>query len=153
MPPRARGRKGHLKPDLLLPSRAPFSLPQELIDAIIDEFDISLTDKEGRFLDRKTLRSCALVARAFTRPSQGKLFSMVNLQPKDVYGGQPLDERSRPFSKLLSSTPHIGPYVRTLILSYRCGRSYSLEHILSSLPKLRSLSLHPWITTHWSRGY
>ncbi|KAJ7697654.1 hypothetical protein B0H17DRAFT_1177604 [Mycena rosella] len=70
-----------------------------------------------------------------------KLFSSINLRST----GESPDERSQLFSELLSSKPHIQSYIRTLILSYRPARSKSVEHILSSLPKLRSISLHPTI--------
>ncbi|KAJ6525861.1 hypothetical protein DFH09DRAFT_1416082 [Mycena vulgaris] len=123
--------------------RAAVQLPQELIDAIIDEFDPSLTEKNRPrvFPDRETLRSCALVARAFVRPSQAKIFSTVNLSCLDCFEAP--EERSRLFSKLLSSKPHIRSYVRTLILSYRCTGSNFVGRILCSLPNLDSLSLRP----------
>ncbi|KAJ7663487.1 hypothetical protein B0H17DRAFT_1144056 [Mycena rosella] len=115
--------------------------PQELIDAIIDKFDISLADKNrDLFPDRETLRSCALAARKFVRPSQPKLFSEVNLC---TYSSP--DDRAKLFSKLLSFAHHIRPYVRTLTLSY-AERSNSIDRILSSLPKLKALFLHPWGT-------
>ncbi|KAJ7766650.1 hypothetical protein B0H16DRAFT_369434 [Mycena metata] len=119
-------------------------LPQELIDAIIDEFDVSLTDiKNTRiFPDRNTLKSCALVSRAFVLPSQKKLFSIVTTLCAG-WDGTP-DERLRLFSKLLVSRPHIGQYVRTLTLAYRCARSKSLDYVLNSLPNLKTLLLHPW---------
>ncbi|KAJ7108786.1 hypothetical protein C8R44DRAFT_803558 [Mycena epipterygia] len=143
MPAQKRGRRNGPKPDL--PSGTTVQLPQELIDAIIDEFDIFLQDTHDSsvFPDRKTLRSCALVARAFARPSQMRLFSTVNLY-KFGYGTRPPDERARLFSKLISSSTHIGLYVQHLLLSYRSARSNSVVHILSCLPKLKSLSLHPW---------
>ncbi|KAJ7772869.1 hypothetical protein DFH07DRAFT_801763 [Mycena maculata] len=143
MPPRARGRgsrgNGNLDPQINTAR-----LPQELIDAIIDEFDESLKDESNppTYPDRKALRACALVSRAFVRPSQMKLFSTVNLRAVTSYGAPP-DETYTAFSKLLSSKPHIGSYVRNLVLSYRSGRSNSVEYILSSLPKLKMLSLHP----------
>lgn len=107
-------------------------IPQEIIDAIIDELDASSTDG----IEPKTLKSCALVARAFVRPSQMKLFATVNLH--SYY-----HERSRLFSRLISSRPHIGHYVKNLNLAYRSGRSASLGQILSSLPKLKTISLYP----------
>ncbi|KAJ6579928.1 hypothetical protein DFH09DRAFT_1360602 [Mycena vulgaris] len=139
----ARARKDHLPKPGPLPSRAAVQLPQELIDAIIDEFDPSLKEKNRPrvFPDRETLRSCALVARAFVRPSQAKIFSTVNLSCLDCFEAP--EERSRLFSKLLSSKPHIRSYVRTLILSYRCTGSNFVGRILSSLPNLDSLSLRP----------
>ncbi|KAJ7663489.1 hypothetical protein B0H17DRAFT_1336891 [Mycena rosella] len=141
MPPQAKGRKSQLKLGRL-PSRSAVQLPQELIDAVIDEFDISLADKNNRDLFRETLRSCALAARSFVRPSQAKLFSEVNLC---AYSSSSPDDRAKLFSKLLSFANHIRPYVRTLTLSY-AERSNSIDRILSSLPKLKALFLHPWGT-------
>ncbi|KAJ7083256.1 hypothetical protein C8R44DRAFT_54888 [Mycena epipterygia] len=142
MPPRIGGRRS--RPEAELPSGTTAQLPQELIDAIIDEFDISLTapNNSRAFPDREALRACALVARAFVRPSQMKLFSTVILFAAS-YGQHP-DERSRLFSKLLSSRAHIGLYVRQLVLSYRNARSNSVVHILSCLSKLQALCLYPW---------
>ncbi|KAJ7171918.1 hypothetical protein C8R46DRAFT_1032086 [Mycena filopes] len=121
----------------------------ELIDAVIDEFDVSLTqsDNSNIFPDRRTLRSCALVFRAFLRPSQKRLFSTVST--RSLGWGTTPDERMRLFSKLISSKPHIANYVRTLILGYRCARSKSLDHILLSLPNLQRLSLHPQRVTRY----
>ncbi|KAJ7449032.1 hypothetical protein B0H11DRAFT_2079264 [Mycena galericulata] len=142
MPPRTRGRRSQAAERDS--ERSTVQLPQELIDAIIDEFDISLQDKDNPTLypDRNTLRACALVSRAFVGPSQRQLFSTVTLGANGYYGAPP-DERSRSFSKILSSKPHIGSYVKNLILSYRSARSKSVETILSSLPKLKTLSLDP----------
>ncbi|KAJ7837284.1 hypothetical protein B0H13DRAFT_2105813 [Mycena leptocephala] len=141
MPPRAKGRRSQAKPDLASAQRNSPRLPQELIDAIIDHFDTSLTDQYD-CPDRKALRCCALVARALVRPSQMKLFSTVDL--RSIYMDQSPDDRPRLFSKLLTSRPHVGHYVKNLFLAYRCARSNSLDRILSYLPKLTSISLHPW---------
>ncbi|KAJ6557860.1 hypothetical protein B0H19DRAFT_1376427 [Mycena capillaripes] len=143
MPPRAKKRQVRIEPDL--PQRHSTQLPQELIDAIIDEFDASLTDDTNDtlvFPDRKALRSCALVCRAFVRPSQRNLFSTVNTRHTSYSQGY--DERCRLFAKLLSSASHIGKYVKNLILGYRPARSTSLAQILSSLPNLETISLYPW---------
>ncbi|KAJ7443873.1 hypothetical protein FB451DRAFT_1295277 [Mycena latifolia] len=115
------------------PRRNDVQLPQELIDTIIDEFDLD-TNNPNLFPDLEVLRSCALVSRAFVRPSQMKLFSTVDLC--GTYG-QSADEKSSLFSKLISARPHLRSYIKTLILSYRCARSNSVDRILSSL------SLHP----------
>ncbi|KAJ7770973.1 hypothetical protein DFH07DRAFT_237456 [Mycena maculata] len=141
MPPRTRVRPSQLKPN---PGRSIVRLPQELIDAIIDEFDITLKDESDyrAYPDRKTLRSCALVAHTFVRPSQRKLFSTVNLWSGPLIYDSPPDERIRQFSKLLSSKPHIAHYVQNLLLSYRSARSHSVDHILSALPKLKRLCLY-----------
>ncbi|KAJ7029376.1 hypothetical protein C8F04DRAFT_42610 [Mycena alexandri] len=140
-------RGGRVRPEKDSIVKDSVQLPQELIDTIIDEFDVSLTDigDPRIFPDRKTLRSCALVSRAFVRPSQKKLFSTVSTRYRsgDRWAQSP-DERLRLFSKLLASNPHIGQYVRTLNLGYRCGRSKSLDHILLALPNLNIVNLYPW---------
>ncbi|KAJ7766651.1 hypothetical protein B0H16DRAFT_369433 [Mycena metata] len=136
-----RARRAQPAQELILKDSV--RLPQELIDAIIDEFDVSLTDINNIsiFPDQNALRSCALVSRAFVRPSQKKLFSIVSTQ--SGWKESP-DERLRLFSKLLASRPHIAQYVRTLNLGYRCVRSKSLDHILLSLPNLNTVNLYPW---------
>ncbi|KAJ6483786.1 hypothetical protein C8R47DRAFT_1321628 [Mycena vitilis] len=148
---RGRGRSSKLESNISL------RLPQELIDAIIDEFDASIADAKDPsvFRDRMALKACSLVSHAFVPASQMKLFSKINL-----YGegrcSRPPDTRIRAFSKLLSSKPHIRPYVKTLYLTYPCARSNSVDHILTSLPQLQTLSLFPWpqssvegLEDHW----
>ncbi|KAJ7766646.1 hypothetical protein B0H16DRAFT_1686927 [Mycena metata] len=142
------GRAQRAQPAQELIWKDSVQLPQELIDTIIDEFDVSLThiNYTSIFPDRHTLRSCALVSRAFVRPSQKKLFSIVSIRSADW--NQSPDERMRLFSKLLASRPHIAQYVRTLNLGYRCARSKSLDHILLSLPNLNTVNLYPWRDSH-----
>ncbi|KAJ7665913.1 hypothetical protein DFH06DRAFT_1470163 [Mycena polygramma] len=142
MPPRAKGRQVQ-SPVQDVPPIHSKQLPQELIDAIIDEFDPFLPET-NEFPDLETLRSCALVARAFVRPSQSKLFHTVKTGGYYSYNSSSPDERCRLFAKLLSSRPHVGHYVKNLIFVYRCARSTSLDQILSSLPNLKMMSLHPW---------
>jgi hypothetical protein len=47
-------------------------VPQELVDAILGELDIS---EQRNFKNEATLKSCAIVARSFIRPSQARLFA------------------------------------------------------------------------------
>ncbi|KAJ7744183.1 hypothetical protein B0H16DRAFT_1889752 [Mycena metata] len=51
--------------------------PQELIDAIIDE--VAATKHWFDYLDRETLKSCALAAHAFSEQSQRHLFTSLTL--------------------------------------------------------------------------
>ncbi|KAJ7766652.1 hypothetical protein B0H16DRAFT_1717002 [Mycena metata] len=122
-----RARRAQPAQELILKDSV--RLPQELIDAIIDEFDVSLTDINNTsiFPDRNTLRS-------FSTQSGG--------------WNQSPDERMRLFSKLLASRSHIAQYVRTLNFGYRCVRSRSLDHILLSLPNLNTVNLYPWRDSH-----
>ncbi|KAJ7671427.1 hypothetical protein DFH06DRAFT_1467803 [Mycena polygramma] len=145
---RGRGRSNKLESNISL------RLPQELIDAIIDEFDASIADARDSsvFSDRMALKACSLVSRAFVPASQMKLFSEIDLYGEGRCSGPP-DTRIRAFSKLLSSKPHIRPYIKTLYLTYPCARSNSVDHILTSLPQLKTLSLFPWpqssVEDHW----
>jgi hypothetical protein len=75
-----------------------------------------------------------------------KLFSAVDLRTS--YASP--DLQTRKFSKLISSSPHIAAYVKTLLLSYRTGRSKTVDYILSSLGRLTSLLLHPWSERRWT---
>lgn len=160
MPPRAKGRRYQLKPDpkrygspiYSCPAsnssrRKTVRLPQELVDAIIDELD----SKDERVY-QKTLRSCALVAPAFVAPCQRKLFSTVDMSAGPDLHRPPPDKRIESFSKILSRNPHMGSYVHHLLLAHRSPWPKSVDHILSSLPRLKTLSLQAKVhryTRNW----
>ncbi|KAJ7684292.1 hypothetical protein DFH06DRAFT_1288649 [Mycena polygramma] len=115
-------------------------LPQELIDIIIDM--VSVFEDAG---DREyTLLSCALVSRAFTRPSQRKLFSTVQLRCSDY--------NHHHFAALLSSSPHIGTFVRTFRAEYDADPHTShpvvITKILAALPCLECICLWARRGTH-----
>jgi hypothetical protein len=74
-------------------------IPQELIDIIVHENDT----------DSATLRSCALVCRAFLPSAQASIFSEIELIPK---GG-----RAEPLHEILVDSPHLRRHVRTLRIS------------------------------------
>ncbi|KAJ6487617.1 hypothetical protein C8R45DRAFT_993776 [Mycena sanguinolenta] len=91
-------------------------IPTELIYAIIDQLHLpstlELEDWTGQRTyseSRRTLRSCALVSRSFVRPSQMRLFSLIFLRVEDT-------KYTRSLSAILSSSPHLGGYIRTLHL-------------------------------------
>jgi hypothetical protein len=134
-------------------------LPQELIDAILDELDMS-PPAESPYAFRpaklkaseEAVKSCALVSHSFVWPSQMKLFSAVDLRAR--VSTISLDALTQKFSGLSSSSLHIAPYVKTLLLSYRSDRtdlSKTVGHILSLLGNLVSLRLQPWSKKPWVR--
>ncbi|KAJ7611010.1 hypothetical protein FB45DRAFT_942279 [Roridomyces roridus] len=97
------------------------SLPQELIDSILDEVN-----------DFASLKSCSLVASSFRYPSQRILYRCVRLQ--DNYGA---------IRTLLQDSPHIASYITILHISFATsdGRpvdTESLERILES-PRLTNV--------------
>ncbi|KAJ7697663.1 hypothetical protein B0H17DRAFT_1177608 [Mycena rosella] len=84
-------------------------IPQELIDAIIAEFDEQF-DAETK----ATLQACALVARSFVRVSQTQLFSRISVYDYD----QNPTILSQQLAELLARAPHLAGYIRTLDLYY-----------------------------------
>ncbi|KAJ6492861.1 hypothetical protein C8R47DRAFT_1270243 [Mycena vitilis] len=136
----------HLPDDYVTPT-AMVEIPQELIDTIIEE--IPLSDHQYPFaayrdesdestLLVKTLRACALVSRAFVRPTQIRLFYAVGL---DLTRNG--DQSNGRFSQLLLDRPHLRTYVRHLQLTYTPANDDGelISQILSSLPCLGSIKL------------
>ncbi|KAJ7236943.1 hypothetical protein C8J57DRAFT_1247448 [Mycena rebaudengoi] len=101
----------------------------------------------------EAVKSCSLVSHSFVWPSQMKLFSAVDLRAR--VSTISLDALTQKFSGLSSSSSlHIAPYVKTLLLSYRSDRtdlSKTVGHILSLLGNLVSLRLQPWSKKPWVR--
>ncbi|KAJ7430520.1 hypothetical protein B0H11DRAFT_2135344 [Mycena galericulata] len=124
-------------------------LPQELIDEIIGEFDIP--GKPNFREIRKTLKSCALVARSFARPSQMLLFSRIAVDDyafnKCRYDQDPYDYEptslSLQLAKLLETSPHLASYIRTLDLDFALYSmdGESVPKILSVVTRLHTLTL------------
>ncbi|KAJ7648388.1 hypothetical protein DFH06DRAFT_1332623 [Mycena polygramma] len=123
-------------------------IPQELIDEILDEFDLS-----EKYDDRiaQTLKSCALVARSFVRASQTRLFARISVH--DHEANHPEELKLLPYSPhsastmlcgrlsaLLSSSPHIATYIQTLDLFYN-GTEPVPPMILAAVTELRALTL------------
>ncbi|KAJ7603231.1 hypothetical protein DFH06DRAFT_1394327 [Mycena polygramma] len=123
-------------------------IPQELIDTIIEE--IPLSDSQYPFITYRdesdestllveTLKACALVSRAFLRPTQTRLFHAVGL---DLTRNG--DHSHRRFSQLLLDRPHLRTYVRHLQLTYTPANDDAelISRLLSSLTCLESIKLH-----------
>lgn len=89
-------------------------IPQELV-AIIGELDIS---EQRNFENEATLKSCALVARSFVRPSQARLFARTiahdhtRIEPSTSYQSGTVP--SQRLATILSTSPHITGYIRIL---------------------------------------
>ncbi|KAJ7218226.1 hypothetical protein B0H12DRAFT_329834 [Mycena haematopus] len=98
------------------------NLPQELVEAIVDE------------VPESSLAACSLTATAFVASSQRRLFKWMSLSKISTY------EKT---ARLLTSSPHIGPYFRYLALDItEIPENYVLlESILASLSELEYLSI------------
>ncbi|KAJ7773443.1 hypothetical protein B0H16DRAFT_1512368, partial [Mycena metata] len=106
-------------------------LPQELLEEIIGHLDLSRNfDHETS----KTLRSCALVSRALARPSQMALFCRIS--SRDYFGDN--YEFCEHFLALLSSSPHLVGYTRTLDIGLPYKGDLTL-HILAAVTQLHTL--------------
>ncbi|KAJ7653166.1 hypothetical protein DFH06DRAFT_1204869 [Mycena polygramma] len=117
--------------------REPQTLPQELIDLILD------------FTDKKSLKACARAARSFRHTSQKHIFSDITLKPVSRL----LWDRSRyltlkGFAQILSASPHLALNVRSLTLVEGTGlgstpwiRTDTVPPILSMLVNLTKISL------------
>lgn len=123
-------------------------IPPELVDEIIEEIhpyddrghgegEGSVTTEESALI-LQTLQSCALVSRAFTGPTQMRIFSMVGLLKKS---------HCERFSQLLLDRPHISAYVRHLQVGYTLNDAGPLSIILSRLPKLETAYFN--VATYW----
>ncbi|KAJ6513718.1 hypothetical protein C8R47DRAFT_1313830 [Mycena vitilis] len=86
------------------------ALPQELVDAILEEVSTS------------SLGACALTATAFVASSQRRLFRWMSLTNVPSY------ERA---ARLLTSSPHLGAYFMWLALD--------IQHIPKDYPVLKSI--------------
>lgn len=97
--------------------KRPRTLPQELIDRIID----CLRDQQ------RLLAKCAAVSRAFVRRSQQHIFAKIILFPS-------LEHR---FMTLLESSPHLIPYIQDLSVAISNPRLPTWQP--SPLPKILPL--------------
>ncbi|KAJ7723667.1 hypothetical protein B0H16DRAFT_1895727 [Mycena metata] len=100
----------------------PPHLPQELIEAIVEEVPTG------------SLPACSLTATAFVTCSQRRLFRWMSLSNIPAY------ERA---AKLLASSPHLGPYFRYLALNLKDVPSdYGhLKSILAGLPEIEFFTI------------
>ncbi|KAJ6583067.1 hypothetical protein DFH09DRAFT_1145235 [Mycena vulgaris] len=111
-------------------------IPEELIDAIIGEFDLSENyDSQTQI----TLQSCALVARSFVRLCQTRLFARISVYD---YGQNPTI-LSHQLATLLESSPHLAAYIRTLDLYHSSDGAETefVSRILCAVTELHTLIL------------
>ncbi|KAF8154200.1 hypothetical protein B0H34DRAFT_80651 [Crassisporium funariophilum] len=105
-------------------------LPQELISKIIDDLDRD---------DHATLKSCAVVSRAFLHRSQELLFTKIELSPRAHLQVETLA------TLLMGRSSHLGLYIQEahVILLRGANGDYhdALNRVLSSLHRLRVLSV------------
>ncbi|KAF9474351.1 hypothetical protein BDN70DRAFT_908536 [Pholiota conissans] len=116
------------------------TLPQELIESIIDEL--------GHEDDTEALKQCSLVSRAFVYQSQRYLFRAIDLDRR-----LPRKKYYQRFHRLIGTRPHIGEHVRELRLGDNgeddfdgsdvswISSTKTLPHSLQLLPRLESFSL------------
>ncbi|KAJ7266705.1 hypothetical protein C8J57DRAFT_376751 [Mycena rebaudengoi] len=125
-------------------------VPQEIVDAIIDNFAMSHDDKisrnrywrePGEPVDADSLRACSLTSRSFLRRSRMHLFA--------AFFCQCLSDFSH-FDSLLAESPHIGElYVRYFKMTIRdyvaslLTEDVVLPRILSRLPSLTHVARIP----------
>jgi hypothetical protein len=98
--------------------------PQELIDHIIDDSG----------MDSVTLRSCALVCRAFLRPSQARIFSHLDC----VLSG--FDLGFERLYDVLSESPHLIRHITSLRICF-VPVSSDLVEVLNILTHVRDVTL------------
>ncbi|KAJ7260286.1 hypothetical protein C8J57DRAFT_1233305 [Mycena rebaudengoi] len=123
-------------------------VPQEIDDAIIDNFGMSHDEKisphgYGREPDdTDSLRACSLTSRSFLRRSRMHLFAAIFCQRLSDFSH---------FDRLLAESPHIGElYVRYFSLKIRLAdrrdplltEGVVFPRILSRLPRLTHVSLN-----------
>ncbi|KAF7338782.1 hypothetical protein MSAN_02200700 [Mycena sanguinolenta] len=137
------------------------SLPQELVDAILD----NISD------DLPTLKACSLVASLFTHSARTHIYRKIEISPLSSSGNS-----CRKFYELLSSSPDIAPLVKNLLIvsnglfptdAEECRRgklgfepdtSRTLPLVLPCLVNLTRISLvehppNPWIKTACSMNW
>jgi hypothetical protein len=118
-------------------------IPQELIDAIIDEFPLQL-DSISDLPDpetKRTLQSCALVSRSFLQRCQMRLFSRISVWDSYLPTFPLACQR---LAAVLSSSPHLAGYIQTLELVYDADDSVLVEfvpRILSAVTAIETLQL------------
>ncbi|KAJ6461112.1 hypothetical protein C8R45DRAFT_1029204 [Mycena sanguinolenta] len=123
------------------------TLPQELIDLILDR------------TDEKSLISCARVARSFRYTSQKHLFASVILEPASRYRHGWLRSKAltlKGFSQILSNSPHLAPHVHSLTLIEGTGlgspkwmRKDAFPPLLSMLVNLTAISIGSHSSIDW----
>jgi hypothetical protein len=97
-------------------------LPQELFDHIIDLL----------YYDKTTLRTCAIVCRAWRAHSQRHLFRSITI---------PTRERWQGFIALLEVSPQLGSFVKNLRIECQLNANDRLDSVRSILPDVSAISL------------
>ncbi|KAF7377950.1 hypothetical protein MSAN_00218900 [Mycena sanguinolenta] len=115
------------------------TLPQELIDLILDR------------TDEQSLIACARVARSFRHTSQKHIFANVMLRPAFQYRRGWLRSKAltfKRFSQILSNSPHLAAHVHSLTLIEGTGlgspkwmRKDAFPPLLSMLVNLTTISI------------
>ncbi|SJL04676.1 uncharacterized protein ARMOST_08045 [Armillaria ostoyae] len=91
--------------------RSDATLPQELVDTIINEIPIN---------DHRTLSSCALVARPWVFTSQRRLHSRIDISLlESEEAGAAATSSGQRFAHLLATAPHIASFVERLSIKNR----------------------------------
>ncbi|KAJ7812262.1 hypothetical protein B0H14DRAFT_3150411 [Mycena olivaceomarginata] len=126
-----------------LPYPIYMEIPQELIDAIIDNFPLRL-DSISDLPDpetKRTLQSCALVSRSFLQCCQMRLFSRISVGDSYLPTFPLACQR---LAAVLSSSTHLAGYIQTLELVYDADDSVLVEffpRILSAVTAVETLQL------------
>lgn len=106
-------------------------LPQELLDAIIDEVT-----------DEASLKICSLASKSLLVRSQRFLFRSLYLYTSVNLAHHASSTCDRACT-LFSSSPHLAGYVESLTLCVKRADNYaSVEHILDILHLIRRLGIH-----------
>ncbi|KAJ6557841.1 hypothetical protein B0H19DRAFT_1148728 [Mycena capillaripes] len=120
----------------------PQGLIDSIVDAVVDDLDLArdpwIVENTPDVL--KTLKSCALVARAFVRPCQVYIFHGIAFS--DDAPTLPLA-----FSTLLMQRPYLASYVRAInfesSLTTVQQNVEPIQHLLASVTNLARLDIHP----------
>ncbi|KAJ7078493.1 hypothetical protein C8R44DRAFT_96658 [Mycena epipterygia] len=124
------------------------TLPQELIDLILDKLDLT---------DKKTLKACSRVARSFRHTSQKHIFSHIKLVPAPLYWRK-FNLTLKEFSQILSNSPHLALNVRSIVLVEGNGaglgsvpwmRRDEFPPILAMLVNLTRISIESQLWLAW----
>jgi hypothetical protein len=128
-----------------VPNVAPPTLPQELIDEIIDQFGETDMSNEHRFSNKRVLASLSMVTRAWKKRSQKHLFStidfrklsLINLTESGLNELAPVLSLTKDLN-IDGSREAFSQYDPAQAASFRCFRN------------LESLSLTDWDLTGYS---
>ncbi|KAJ6472047.1 hypothetical protein C8R45DRAFT_1013866 [Mycena sanguinolenta] len=118
-------------------------VPRELLDKIIGEFDLS---EKYDIEIAHTLESCALIARSFVGQCQARLFARISVRDYKRFSSSchiASTILAQKLFALLSRSPHLAGYIRTLNLCYNAMEREAnfIPHILSAVTGLTELTL------------